>query len=335
MSGFPNLLSGISLDGEKALNSLRRARSFSGSLRASSPCTQMSSHKNMFSEVPPESEAILDCTGTMLDTLVQCIEELQAHVSFLLTHIQPMEVCERTPKKTSNAKSGPYRAVGCKARSLCQQALEIKRLKAAIREIRSQHCATEKKVRRVAAKCNKKHRLCVHSKRGTANEQAFKHAHIFPGVSLDIESMSQIGYKRTSHRTTQTSTSAHSEDLESLVSDSNVDLQMNWNFNDVIPADQTPPQREMVLEAPAPPDGACTENQLRGASTVARHVQTQVPRESINTAPVTARAYYAYEPALSKENTGAFFDLSEIPSEWPELPVCMLPSMECSPGKTF
>jgi len=116
--------------------------------------------------LPSKCNAGLDSNDILLHSLVACIEDLQGHVSFLLTQVKPMSDQPCAEAKCDFLKDH-RRDGGRKTHELRRQAWEIKRLKATVRALSAKHSSVLKQTRHVASKCNDRHKRTLKVKATT------------------------------------------------------------------------------------------------------------------------------------------------------------------------
>jgi len=110
-------------------------------------------------------------TVILLNSLVGCIEELQTHVSFLVSQMTP--ICERTEGKTKpNLSHTQQQACAWKTRVLRRHAWEIKWLKTTVRALRAQQRTGARKGCHRPAKNGKTHILASGSKPGATKKSS-------------------------------------------------------------------------------------------------------------------------------------------------------------------
>jgi len=162
-----------------------------------------------------------DTTEALL-TLVCCIEDLQAHVSYLFNqHLQ-------TQSATAKAKFDILQAQQqvCEAnRSVTRRhELDIKRLKASMRILCAQQRTTARHVRCVATKCNNRHRLSERSKTGTARNTSSRFAPEYHAISPYSQTMEGPGEGESFCQATRKYGFAHDRDLSFVMT--------NWSRDD-------------------------------------------------------------------------------------------------------
>jgi len=143
---------------------------------------------------PSACNGSLDCTQTVLDTLVCCIEELQAHVSFLFTQVRQPEVSRDIvmPQAKSSLWSAHHKAYRGKTQSLRRHMWEIKRLKASVRALCSRQRRAARNIRHVAAKCSNRHRVSVRTKGFPYSRQSYEHMQV-QQMSRSARALSRSG----------------------------------------------------------------------------------------------------------------------------------------------